>query len=66
MGIVLREGGYLVSFVQSGGTSPWGYLKAYWGNFALSDQEPAFSVQDTGLLLTEDTSRIVNPFVATL
>ena len=41
-------------------------LKAYWGSFALNDQEPAFSVQDTGLEKNEDTGRIVNPFVDTL
>ena len=36
-------------------------LKAYWENFAISDQEPAKRAQDTGLQLNEDIGRIGNP-----
>jgi hypothetical protein len=57
MKIVLRGEGWLISFVQNDGFSSWGYLRAYGGNFSLNNQEPAFSVQDTGLYLNTPESK---------
>jgi hypothetical protein len=40
--------------VQSGGTSPWGYLKAHCGIFALRNKCPAVIGQSTGVENAKD------------
>jgi len=61
MEIVMREDCWLVSFVQSGETSPWGYLKGRHWVFAPSNQCPALLDESLGGGKTKDIGVILHP-----